>query len=131
MHKEMKGMTNEEMFTAIIARMDSMETGLSGLTDKVEIGLSGLSGRMDKMETGLSGLNGRINKLESDMNMEFRAVRTEMDVVNKSLKKDISVLNDKVDRLMYIKDVDGYEKMKIQVDLLTQGYQELKEKIFP
>lgn len=124
-------MTNEEMFTAIIARMDSMETGLSGLTDKVEIGLSGLSGRMDKMETGLSGLNGRINKLESDMNMEFRAVRTEMDVVNKSLKKDISVLNDKVDRLMYIKDVDGYEKMKIQVDLLTQGYQELKEKIFP
>ena len=101
MHEEMAGMTNEEMFTAIIARMDAME----------------------------SGLNGRIDNLESDMNMEFRAVRAEMDVVNKSLKEDISILNDKIDRLMYIKDVDGYEKMRIQVDLLTQGYQELKEKI--
>ncbi len=63
------------------------------------------------------------------MDMEFRAVRIEMDVVNKSLKEDISILNDKVDRLMYTKDVDGYEKMKIQVNLLTQGYQELKEKM--
>ena len=115
MNKEIVGMTNEEMFTAIITRMDSME--------------SGLNERIDKVETGLSGLSERIDDLESDMNMEFRAVRTEMDVVNKSLKKDISILNDKIDRLMYTKDVDGYEKMKIQVDLLTQGYQELKEKI--
>ncbi len=34
-------MTNEEMFTVIIERMDSMESGLSGLADKVESGLSG------------------------------------------------------------------------------------------
>ena len=115
MNKEMAGMTNEEMFTAIIERMDSMESGLSGLTDKVESGLSGLSERIDK--------------LQSDMNMEFWAVRTEMNGVNESLKKDISILNDKVDRLMYTKDVDGYEKMKMQVDLLAQGYQELKEKV--
>ncbi len=143
MHKEMESMTNEEMFTAIIERMDSMESGLSGLTDKVESGLTGLSGRMDKVESGLTGLSGRmdkvesgltglterIDKLESNMDMEFRAVRIEMDVVNKSLKEDISILNDKVDRLMYTKDVDGYEKMKIQVNLLTKGYQELKEKM--
>lgn len=41
MYKEMAGITNEEMFTAIIERMDSMESGLSGLTDRVESGLSG------------------------------------------------------------------------------------------
>ncbi len=122
-------MTNEEMFTAIIERMDSMESGLSGLTDKVESGLSGLSERIDKVESGLTGLGERIDKLQSDMNMEFWAVRTEMNGVNESLKKDISILNDKVDRLMYTKDVDGYEKMKMQVDLLAQGYQELKEKV--
>lgn len=115
MYKEMAGMTNEEMFTAIIERMDSMESGLTGLGE-----------RIDRVEFGLSE---RIDKLHSDMNMEFWAVRTEMNGVNESLKRDISILNDKVDRLMYTKDVDGYEKMKIQVDVLTQGYQELKEKI--
>ena len=52
-----------------------------------------------------------------------------MEVANQSLRKDISVLNDKIDRLMFTKDVDGYEEMKIQVEVLTQGYQELKEKI--
>lgn len=171
-------MTNEEMFTALIARMDSMESGLNkrldrlesrmdrlesrmdglearmdGLEtrmDRLESRMDGLESRMDRLESRMDGLETRmdgletrmdsletrverlevrIDKLESDMNMEFQAVRIEMDVVNKSLKKDISILNDKIDRIMFIKDVDGYEKMKIQVNLLTQGYQELKEKI--
>ncbi|MBD5472449.1 MAG: hypothetical protein HDR20_06000 [Lachnospiraceae bacterium] len=101
MYKEMTGMTNEEMFTAIIGRMDSME----------------------------SALNSRMDNLESNMDMEFKAVRTEMDMAYKTLKKDISVLDDKIDRLMYTKDVDGHERMKTQVELLAKGYQELKEKI--
>lgn len=101
MHKEMEGMTNEQMFTAIMDRMDAME----------------------------AGLNGRMDNLESIMDMEFKAVRTEMDVVYKMLKQDIFVLNDKVDWIMHTKDIDGYEKVKIQVELLTKGYQELKEKI--
>lgn len=122
-------MTNEEMFTALIARMDSMESGLNKRLDRLESRMDGLETRMDSLETRVERLEVRIDKLESDMNMEFQAVRIEMDVVNKSLKKDISILNDKIDRIMYIKDVDGYEKMKIQVNLLTQGYQELKEKI--
>lgn len=140
MHKEIAGMTNEEMFTAIISRMDSMESGLSGLSEqieKVESGLSEridnvestLSERIDNVESGLNSLSGRIDNLESDMNMEFRAVRIEMDTLNKSLKGDISVLNDKIDRLMNIKDIDRYEKMQIQIDLLAQGYQQLKENI--
>lgn len=122
-------MTNEEMFTALIARMDSMESGLNKRLDRLESRMDGLETRMDSLETRVERLEVRIDKLESDMNMEFQAVRIEMDVVNKSLKKDISILNDKINRIMYIKDVDGYEKMKIQVNLLTQGYQELKEKI--
>ncbi|MCM1123382.1 MAG: hypothetical protein NC416_12440 [Eubacterium sp.] len=108
-------MTNEQMFTAIMGRLDSME--------------SGLNKRLDNLETRVDNLESRFNKMESDMDMEFKAVRTEMDVAYKMLKQDISVLNGKFDRLMYTKDVDGYEKMKIQVDLLTRGYQELKEKI--
>ena len=115
MHGEMTNMTNEEMLMAIAARMDFME--------------SELGRRMDKMESGLSGLNERMDKMESDNDMEFQAIRMEMDVANKSLKNDISVLNDKIDRLIFIKDVDGYEEMKIRVEVLTQGYQELKEKI--
>lgn len=101
MYKEMAGMTNGEMFTAIMDRMDALETGL----------------------------NGRMDALEANMDMEFKAVRTEMDVAYQTLKKDISSVDDKVDRLMYTKDVEGYEEMKIQVDLLTKGYHELKEKI--
>ncbi len=115
MHKEMEGMTNEQMFTAIIGRMDKLETNLNG--------------RMDNLETRFDDLESRFEKMESDTDMEFKAVRIEMDVSYKALRQEISTLNDKLDRLMYIKDVDGYEKMKIQVDLLTKGYQELKAKI--
>lgn len=127
-------MTNEEMFSIILSRMDNLETavtGLSGLPEKVdnlETGMTGLSERMDNLETGMTGLSERMDNLESNMDLEFYAVRIEMEALNQSLKKDISIVNDKVDRLMYTKDVDGYEKMKIQVDLLTQGYQDLKEK---
>ena len=52
--------------------------------------------RMDKLDS-------RMDKLESDMNLEFYAVRTEMDMVDKSWKKEIAMLNDKVDRLMFTK----------------------------
>lgn len=97
MNKEMVTVTNEEMFSAIMVCLDSMEA--------------------------------RMNKMESDNDMEFKAVRKEMDVAYKMLLKEISMVNDKVDRLLYMKDIDGYENMRIQVDLLTQGYQELKAKI--
>lgn len=97
MNKEMVTVTNEEMFSAIMVRLDSMEA--------------------------------RMNKMESDNDMEFKAVRKEMDIAYKMLLKEISMVNDKVDRLLYMKDIDGYENMRIQVDLLTQGYQELKAKI--
>ena len=108
-------MNNEEMFLTILNRMDSMETGFNGL-----------SAKMDKLETDL---NDRMDKLESNMNMEFYAVRAEMDVLNKSLKKDIDVLSSKVDRLMFAKDVEGYDKINIRIEVLERGYQELKEKI--
>ena len=85
--------------------------------------------RMDSMENGFNGLNDRMDKLESNMNMEFYAVRTEMDVLNKSLKKEIGVLSGKVDRLMFTKDVEGYEKINTRLEVLEKGYQELKEKI--
>ena len=76
-------MNNEEMFLTILNRMDSMETGL----------------------------NARIDKLEDDMNLEFYAVREEMNMVYKLLKKEIAIQNNKVGRLMFIKDVEGYDRI--------------------
>ena len=106
--------------------MEKLETGLNERIDGLETGMekleTGLNERMDNLET-------RMDEMKSDNDMEFRAIRMEMDVANKSLKKDISILNEKIDWLMFTKDVDGYEKMKIQVEVLAQGYQELKEKI--
>lgn len=129
MHKEMEGMTNEQMFTAIIRRMDSMESNLNSRLDNMDGRLDSIDGRQDSMDSRLDNLESRFDKMESDMHMEFKAVRTEMDVAYKMLKQDIFVLNDKMDRIIYTKDIAGSEKMKIQVELLTKGYQELKEKI--
>lgn len=101
-------MNNEEKILTVLERMDT---------------------RMDKLESGLTGLNSRIDELESNMSLEFYAVRTEMDVVNKSLKKEIDILSNKVDRLMFTKDVEGYDKIDARLMVLEEGYRELKEKI--
>ena len=118
-------MKNEEMFMTILERMDTMGTGFSKLEGKVDK----LDDRMDKLDGRMDKLDGRIDNLESNMNMEFQAVRTEMEVVDKSLKKEISILSSKVDRLLFTKDVEGYEQLKVRVDVLEKGYQDLKEKI--
>lgn len=122
-------MSNEEMFQTILNRMDSMETGFNGLNARMDKLETGLNARMDKLDDRMDKLDGRIDKLESNMNMEFYAVRTEMDVMNKSLKKEISVLSSKVDRLMFVKDVEEYDKINVRLEALERGYQELKEKI--
>ena len=143
MNKEMVNMTNEEMFSALMIRMDSMELGLNIRMDGLDSRMDSLDSRMDSLDSRMDCLDSRMDSLktrtdkidmrldhlEADVDMEFKAVRTEMDVVYHSLRQDIAAVNDKIDRLMFIKDVDGYEKMKIQVDVLTQGYQTLKEKI--
>ena len=143
MYEEKTDMTNQEMFTAIMDRLDSMESSINGRIDKLESRIDRLEARMDSLEARMDKLESRMDRLEaridsleakmgtmeSDMNMEFMAVRFEMDNVNKSLKNDISALNDKVDRLFIIKDVAGYEELKIQVEVLTQGYQKLSERI--
>ncbi len=136
MNKEMVAMTNAEMFSAIMARLDIMEAGLNKRIDRLEERMDRLEARMDslearvdRLEKRVDSMEARMDKMESENDMEFKAVRTEMDVAYKMLLREISVVNDKVDRLLYMKDIDGYENMKIQVDLLTQGYQELKAKI--
>ena len=111
-------MKSEEMFMTILERMDKLD----GRMDK-------LDSRMDKLDGRMDQLDDRIDNLESNMNMEFRAVRTEMEVVDKSLKKEIGILSSKVDRLLFTKDVEGYEQLKVRVDVLEKGYQDLKEKI--
>ena len=115
-------MTNQEMFTAIMDRLDSMESSINARIDRLEA-------RIDRLEARIDSLEARVDKLESDFNMEFRAVRIEMDNVYKVLKKDIYILNEKFDRFMVIKDVAGYEELKIQVEVLSQGYQKLSERI--
>lgn len=136
MNKEMVTMTNGEMFTAIMARLDSMETGLHKRLDGLEarIGrleerIGRLEERMDRLEARVDTLEARMDKMESNNEMEFKAIRIEMDVAYKMLSRDIASVNDKVDRFPHTKDIEGYESMKIQVDLLTRGYQELKAKI--
>ncbi|MBD5489076.1 MAG: hypothetical protein HDR13_09845 [Lachnospiraceae bacterium] len=122
MNKEMVTVTNGEMLSAIMARLDSMEAGLNKRIDGLEVRIGRLEERMDSLEA-------RIDKMESDNAMEFKAIRIEMDVAYKMLSRDIASVNDKVDRFLHTKDIEGYESMRIQVDLLTQGYQELKAKI--
>lgn len=136
MNKEMVTVTNGEMFSAIMARLDSMEAGLNkridGLEDRIgrlEERMDRLEERMDSLEAKVDSLEARMDKMESDNDMEFKAIRIEMDVAYKMLSRDIASVNDKVDRFLHTKDIEGYESMRIQVDLLTRGYQELKAKI--
>ncbi|MCM1124099.1 MAG: hypothetical protein NC416_16075 [Eubacterium sp.] len=139
MNKEMVNMTNEEMFLALMGRMDGVDRGLAKLDskidrlesrlDKVESRLDKVESRLDKVENRLDHLSDKIDKMESDINMEIQAVRVEMEVVNKSLKMDIGFLNEKIDHIMILKDVDGIDKMKIRLDVLEQGYRKIKEKI--
>lgn len=129
MNKEMVTVTNGEMFSAIMARLDSMEAGLNKRIDGLEVRIGRLEERMDRLEARMDSLEARIDKMESDNDMEFKAIRIEMDVAYKMLSRDIASVNDKVDRFLHTKDIEGYESMRIQVDLLTRGYQELKAKI--
>lgn len=124
-------MTNEEMFMVIMRRMDTVETGITNLTDRmeaVETCITNLTDRVDAVEAGIINLTDRVDTLETDINMEFWAVRTEMDSLNKSPKQDIMVVNNKVDRFMFSKDVEGYERMRTRVEVLERGYQELRVK---
>ena len=113
-------------------KFDILEAGqkeLYGKFDILEAGQKELYGKFDTLETGQKKLHGRIDTLEDNINMEIQAVRTEMDMVYKSLKQDVGFLNDKVDRILILKDVDGVEKIKIRLDVLEQGYQSLKVKM--
>lgn len=118
-------MNNEEMFMTILNRMDTMGNSFSKLEGKVDK----LDGRMDKLESRMVKLEDKVDNLEFSMNLEFQAVRTEMEVVDKSLKKEIGILSSKVDRLLFTKDVEGYDELKVRVDVLEKGYRDLKEKI--
>ena len=118
MSKEMVDMTNREILLALMGRMDGVESSLGNL-----------HGKINALEAGQKTLHGRIDMLEDNINMEIQAVRTEMETVNKLLKRDIGFLNDKIDRIMILKDVEGVEKMKIRLDVLEQGYQILKVKM--
>ena len=129
-------MNTETMFTIILERFDTMETGLNAKLDKLgerigrlEERMDRLEERMDSLEKRMDRLEERVDKLEADMNMEFQAVRTEMDVLYKTLQKEIDMVNDKVDRLLLMKDVVEYDKINIRLEVLEKGYQELREKI--
>ena len=113
-------------------KIDALEAGQKNLHGKInalEAGQKTLHGKINALEAGQKNLHGRIDMLEDNINMEIQAVRTEMEMVNKLLKRDIGFLNDKIDRIMILKDVEGVEKMKIRLDVLEQGYQTLKVKM--
>ena len=118
-------MNNEEMFMTILDRMDTMESKLDTLGGKVDH----LEGKVDHLEEKVDHLEDKVDNLESNMNMEFQAVRTEMEFVHNSLKQEIDMVNGKVDRLIIARDVEEYDQIKVRVDVLEKGYLELKEKI--
>lgn len=132
-------MSNEQMFTTILERMDTMETGFNSLNtkmdklddkvNKLDDKVNKLDDKVNKLDDKVSKLDHKVDQLESSMNMEFWAVRTEMEFVHKSLMKEIDMVNDKVDRFWVTKDVEGHDELKVRVDVLEKGYQELKEKI--
>ncbi|MDE7248961.1 MAG: hypothetical protein K2N82_03560, partial [Lachnospiraceae bacterium] len=64
MYKEMAGMTNEEMFTAIISRIDSLESGLNKRMDSVEGHMDSMEGHMDSMEGHMDSMEGRMDAME-------------------------------------------------------------------
>ncbi len=39
------------------------------------------------------------------------------------------MLDSKIDRLSYTKDVDGFDKINIRIEVLEDGYRELREMI--
>ena len=91
-------------------KIDALEAGqktLHGKINALEAGQKTLHGKIDALEAGQKTLHGRIDMLEDNINMEIQAVRTEMEMVNKLLKRDIGFLNDKIDRIMILKDVEG------------------------
>ncbi len=121
----------ENSIINLTIRMDAVESSIANLTERmdvVESSITNLTGRVDVLENSVIKLTTRVDTLEASINMEFWAVRMEMDSLDKSLKQEIVVLVCKIDRLMFSKDVDGYERMKTRVEVLEQGYQELREK---
>lgn len=153
MNKEMMGMTNEEMLVIILGRMDKLDEdnqtilerigaieermdALEARMDAIEKRMDALEARMDAIEERMDALEARVDAMEkriddmkADFDMEIQAVRTEMEVVYKALKKDIAVLDSKIDRLSYTKDVDGFDKINIRIEVLEDGYRELREMI--
>ncbi|MCM1268915.1 MAG: hypothetical protein NC302_13515 [Bacteroidales bacterium] len=153
MDKEMMGVTNEEMFLIILDRLDRLDKHMEGLgaqmnrleermdrveerldrveerLDRVEERLDRVEERLDRVEERLDNMEARIDSLELDINMEFQAVRTEMGVVYKFSKEDAVRLEDKIDRISYTKDVEGYDKVNVRLEVLEEGYRELKEKV--
>lgn len=124
-------MSNEEMFAAIMGRLDKTDERLGVIEcrlDKTDERLGAIENRLDKTDERFETLENKIDTLESNMNMEFQAVRTEMEFVNNSLKREIDMLNNKVDVLLFTKDVVGYDKINARLEVLEHGYQELREK---
>ena len=120
MNKEMVTVTNGEMFSAIMARLDSMEAGLNkridGLEERIgrlEERIGRLEKRVDRLEAKVDSLEARIDKMESDNEMEFKAIRIEMDVAYKMLSRDIASVNDKVDRFLHTKDISSNASTEI------------------
>ena len=104
-------MNTEEMFLTILNRMNSIEASLTDLNAK-----------MDK-------LDGRISDLRYDAVMELYLVRTEIHGRNKLLEKEIGTQSSKADNSIFAKDIEGYDKINLRLEVLERGYQELKEKI--
>lgn len=125
-------MSNEEMLAVIMGRLDTTDGKIESLGSRLEViegRLDTTDGKFETLGSRIDTLESRIDTLESNMNMEFQAVRTEMEFVNNSLKKEINILNNKVDVLLFTKDVEGYDKINARLEVLEHGYQELREKI--
>lgn len=119
-------MNTDEMFLAILNRMDSIETDLTGLNGRMDRLETGLNGRMDKLK---AGLDAKILKLEVDAIMELFLVRREIFERNKSLEKEIGAHNNKDDNSVIARDIEGSDKIYTCLKEIEKIYQELEEKV--
>ena len=78
--------------------------------------------RMECMEKRADRLELRYDAMEESGSMEFQAVRTEMEVVYKTLFQQIDMVNGKADRILFTKDIHEYDRLKARVEALELGF---------
>lgn len=104
-----------------MARMEHMAAHMERI-EHMEKCMEHMKERMECMEKRTDRLELRYDAMEESGSMEFQAVRTEMEVVYKTLFQQIDMVNGKADRILFTKDIHEYDRLKARVEALELGF---------